>query len=127
MYSLQAMKLSRYFPSLDAMVRPLVPRKKDVSEKDYKDQVTEFASKVIPIAVETSPACDHVQGNLIIPRLTAGYLIPMDVLLARLKKGSLPQSIWRLGPLGSQWMGARRRRMACWSIAYWSAVALRSC
>jgi hypothetical protein len=112
-YSLGPMKLSRYFPSLDAMVRPLVPRKKDASEKDYKDQVTEFASKVIPVAVETSPACDHVQGNLIIPRLTAGYLIPMDLLQARLKKGGLPQSIWRLGPL---WLSVDGRAAAAYGL-----------
>jgi hypothetical protein len=98
-YLLGPMKLKRYFPSLEVMVRPLVPKRKDTSDKEYKAQVAEFASKIIPIAVETSPACDHVQGNLIIPRLTAGYLVPMDVLHARLKKGSLPQSIWRLSPL----------------------------
>ncbi|HXM44098.1 MAG TPA: hypothetical protein VN924_22875 [Bryobacteraceae bacterium] len=98
-YCLGSTKLSRYFPGLHAMVRPLVPKRKDWSEKEYKAQVADFASKVIAIAVETSPACDHVQGNLIIPRLTAGYLVPMDTLQSRVKKGSLPQSIWRLDPL----------------------------
>ncbi|MGO9131613.1 MAG: hypothetical protein ACLQIS_18010 [Bryobacteraceae bacterium] len=96
-YSLKSPGLTPLFPDVAAMIEGLVPRGQKTAE-EFRIQVQELAAQVLPIAVETSPACDHVQGNLIVARLTGGCLVPVDVA-KKMFKSKLPESIWDIAPL----------------------------
>lgn len=95
-YVLSGSQLAPLFPDVNTMVSPLVPRGK-ITPEEFAKRVAEVASSIIPIAVEISPACDHVQGNLIVARLIGGYLAPVDMQPSI--KNTLPQSIWKVAPL----------------------------
>lgn len=95
-YSLKAPSLARLFPDAATMIENLLPRGKQTSE-EFRKQVMEVVDQVVPIAVETSPACDHVQGNLMVARLTGGCLVPVET--TKRFKNTLPQSVWRVAPL----------------------------
>lgn len=95
-YSLKLPSLASTFPNIATMIEPLVPRGKQMSDEEFQKQVEELAAAVEPVAVETSPSCDHAQGNLIVARLTGGLLVPVET--AKKFKSTLPQSVWKLAP-----------------------------
>lgn len=104
-YSLKSATLSGLFPDFTTMVEPLVPKGK-AGDEEFRKQVETVATEVVPIAVEISPPCDHAQGNLIVARLIAGCLAPIET--DKKFKNSLPQSIWKLAPLWISVDGAKK-------------------
>lgn len=119
-YCLKAPSLAPLFPEAATMVKALLPRGKQTPE-EFRKSVKEVAERVVPIAVETSPACDHVQGNLIVARLTGGCLVPVDT--AKRFKSTLPQSVWRIAPL---WISADGGRKAAYAL-FINCLLVSSC
>jgi hypothetical protein len=98
-YSLKSPTLASLFPDSGTMIGPLLSRGKQ-TEDEFKKHVATIAGEVIPVAIEASPACDHVQGKLIVSRLIGGYLVKVE---NRNKlKTPPPQSVWELKPLWIQ-------------------------
>jgi hypothetical protein len=112
-YSLRSQSLAPLFPDVATMIKSLVDRDKKTADADFLKQVEEAAKHVFPIAVETSPACDHVQGNLIVARLTAGCLVPVDAAKKRLKYKLPPQSVWKLAPV---WLSVDGGDLAAYAL-----------
>jgi hypothetical protein len=119
-YPLKSSGLASLFPDVATMVEALMPRGKQTSE-EFRKQIEEVGAQVVPIAVETSPACDHVQGNLIVARLTGGLLVPVDI--AKKFKSTLPQSIWKLAPL---WISADGGGKAAYAL-FINCLLVSSC
>jgi hypothetical protein len=96
-YFLKSPSLAPLFPDVATMIEALLPRGK-LAPEEFRKQAEEVAAQVSPIAVETSPACDHVQGNLIVARLMGGCLVPVETAKSKFKS-TLPQSVWKLAPI----------------------------
>lgn len=96
-YSLESAALSQIFPDVATMIAPLVPKGKKTPEDEFRKLVDAVAKQVLPVAVEASPSCDHAQGNLIVARLVAGCVVPIET--AGKFKSTLGQSVWKLAPL----------------------------
>lgn len=95
-YSLKSPTLASLFPDSDTMIGPLLSRGKQ-TEDEFKKHLATIAGDVISVAIEASPACDHVQGKLIVARLIGGCLVKVE---NRNKlKTPPPQSVWELKPL----------------------------
>jgi hypothetical protein len=119
-YPLKAAGLGEYFPDVATMLRPLVAQGKR-NEEDFNVELEDIADSVLPIALETSPSCDHVQGNRLVARLTGGFLVPEETF-SKLKS-SLPGSVWRLGPL---WVAAEKGKRDVYYL-YVNCLLVSSC
>jgi hypothetical protein len=108
-YSLKSTGLSSLFPGAAAMIAPLLPKGKS-SEKEIQRRAEEISAEVVPIAIETSPWCDHAQGNLIVARLLGGFLVPVEI--TNKFKSTLPQSFWSLAPVWISVCGAEKASYA---------------
>jgi hypothetical protein len=104
-YSLKSASLSSLFPDAAAMIAPLLSKGKS-SDEEFRRHAEEISAEVVPIAIETSPSCDHAQGNIIVARLLGGFLVPMET--TKKFKSTLPQSFWRLAPVWFSVCGAEK-------------------
>ncbi|QOY88026.1 hypothetical protein [Paludibaculum fermentans] len=109
-YLMSSAALSPLFPDIATMIAPLLSKGK-TSEEEFKKQVESVAADVVPVAVETSPSCDHAQGNLIVARLVGGFLVPIETV--KKFKSTLPQSIWKIAPF---WISVNGGEKATYSL-----------
>lgn len=108
-YSLKSAGLSPLFPDAAAMLAPLLSKGRS-SNEEFRKLVEDISAEVVPIAIETSPSCDHAQGNIIVARLLGGFLVPIET--TKKFKSTLPQSFWRLAPVWISAGGAEKSPFA---------------
>jgi hypothetical protein len=119
-YSLKSANLSSLFPDTAAMMAPILSKGRS-SDEEFRKLVEVISAEVVPIAIETSPSCDHAQGNIIVARLLGGFLVPMET--TKKFKSTLPQSYWRLGPI---WISAGGTERSAYVLLV-NCLVLSSC
>ncbi len=74
----------------------LVPK---FDKKEWIENMPEVLKRSIPVLVEVSPICDHVQKNIRIARLIAGLVIPAEIAKEKKTIKYRGDFIWRFGPI----------------------------